>query len=316
MADLGTPLGMLNAYESEGLKGYIDSPRDRSLFMESQKQPVYYEPNMAGSGEGKRALLWPYVIALDPLSFTEVQDTGDCSSHAARNARDGTRAVQICIQKKPEDFVVRGATEPTYGARGHSGQGMSPAVAAMFEKDVGFLVRKKYEGVVDLGKYTSRIGTNWGSTGVPENVKELCRQHRVGVIRQIAHVSDARDALANGYCLASGQFASWAAAPNSQDIHPRTSGGWSHSMATVGMDFTRKHWPFDVFFIQNSWGGWNQKPKNWPADYPPWVPGMIVTKADDWEVCVSGGDCYAYGSVDGFPPQKLPDYGTVGLLQT
>lgn len=238
----------------------------------------------------------------------------NCTSHASRNARDTTRAVQILVDKRPEDFVVRGATEPTYGARGHGGEGMSPARAARFENETGFLLRKKYDAV-DLSAYNCRIGTSWGSGGVPENIKALCRQNKVGIIRQITRIDDAIDALFNGYCLTSGQYASWSPTPNKQHIHPRTPGGWSHAMATVGMDFTRKFWPFDVFFIQNSWGPWNRAPEDWPEDYPPWVPGMIVTKAEDWEVCVRSEDCYAYGSVDGFPPQKLPDYGTVGLLR-
>jgi hypothetical protein len=85
-------------------------------------------------------------------------------------------------------------------------------------------------------------------------------------------------------------------------------------MATVGMDDTKSFWPFTVFFIVNSWGPWNSKPKDWPSDMPPWVPGMIVTTEEDWEVCVRSEDCYAYGNVDGFPPQRLPDLGAIGLL--
>jgi hypothetical protein len=42
---------------------------------------------------------------------------------------------------------------------------------------------------------------------------------------------------------------------------------------------------------------------------------MIVTTEEDWEVCVRSEDCYVYGSVDGFPPQKLPDLGSIGLLR-
>lgn len=309
MSDEFTPL---SAYEA-GLEGYIDSARERGLFSESMPKSVYSEPNTAGSGEGKRALLWPHTISLDKLSFTERQTCGDCTSHSSRNARDTSRAVQIRVEGRAEDFVVRGATEPTYGDRGHAGEGMSPARAARFENSTGFLIRKKYD-VVDLSKYDCRIGSGWGRGGVPANVRALCDQNKVGIIRQITRVADARDALFNGYALSSGQQAAWAATANSQHIHPRTAKTWNHAMATVGMDCTKKFWPFEVFFIQNSWGGWNRPPAQWPDDYPPWVPGMIVTKAEDWEVCVRSNDCYAYGSVDGFPPQKLPDYGTVGLL--
>jgi hypothetical protein len=191
---------------------------------------------------------------------------------------------------------------------------MSPARAARFENETGFLVRKKYD-VVDLSQYDGAIGARWGRNGVPEEVQKLCRNNKVGIIRQISSVTDARDALANGYALSSGQQAAWAPAATKDHYHPRVSPGWNHAMATVGMDFTKKFWPFNVFFIQNSWGRWNQAPKEWPSDYPPWVHGMIVCREEDWVVCVSSGDCYAYGSVDGFPPQKLPDLGSIGLLR-
>jgi hypothetical protein len=238
----------------------------------------------------------------------------NCTSHCSRNARDTSRAVEILVNGEPEDFYKRGATEPTYGARGHGGAGMSPARAAMFENKTGFLVRKKYD-LVDLSVYKGSIGARWGSRGVPEDVQKLCNENKVGTIRQIRSVSDARDALFNGYALASGQHAAWSADTDKDHVHRRISPGWNHAMATVGMDFTKKFWPFNVFFIANSWGSWNQAPRDWPADYPPWVPGMIVTKEDDWEVCVRSEDCYAYGNVDGFPPQKLPDFGAIGLLR-
>ena len=311
--ELDTPYSLLNAYQNQGMVGYIDSPRDRALFSESQPQSVYYEPNMAGSGQGQRAALWAYLQALDAGAYTERQTEPDCTSHASRNARDTSRVVEILVKREAESFVARGATEPTYGARGHGGAGMSPARAAMFENEHGFLIRKKYEPV-DLSVYKGSIGARWGRGGVPQDVLSLCKQNRVGVIRQIRSVNDAVDALFNGYALSSGQYAAWSPSANDQHIHTRVSPGWNHAMATVGMDFTRKFWPFDVFFIVNSWGRWNQAPREWPKDLPAWVPGMIVTKASDWAVCVDSGDCYAYGSVDGYPPQRLPDYGTIGLL--
>jgi hypothetical protein len=55
--------------------------------------------------------------------------------------------------------------------------------------------------------------------------------------------------------------------------------------------------------------------KDWPKDYPPQVPGMIVTTAEDFDVCVRSGDCWVYGSIDGYPPQHLPDYGAIGMLR-
>ncbi len=310
--ELDTPYSLLRAYE-DGLGGYIPDPRATNEFLETQKYQYFREPNIYGSGRGKRALLWQYAKKLDPSCFTEAQETGDCVSHGSRNARDVTRAVEILVKKEPESWFKKGATEPTYGARGHSGQGMSPARASQFERDVGFLARTDH-GVVDLSKYNWKIGDRWGKTGVPNDVQELCKKNKVGVITLVRTQEELMDALFNGYAAHSGQFASWSPSPNDKHIHPRTSKGWAHDMAIVGYDDTQEFWPFRVWFIANSWGAWNQKPKGWPTEYPEWVPGMIVTSAEDFDVCVQGGDCWVYGSIDGYPAQRLPDFGTIGML--
>lgn len=303
----------MKAYE-DGLTGYIFDMRAKHEFLDGQKYQFFNEPNIKGSGIGKRALLWQYAKKLDSRCFTERQTTGDCVSHGSRNARDISRAVEILVKKEPEDWFRMGATEPTYGARGHGGEGMSPARASQFERDFGFLARTKYDGVVDLTNYNSSIGSRWGSGGVPENVKELCKKNKVGVIANVKTQADLMDAMFNGYAAHSGQFAAWDATSNSKGIHGRAPGGWNHDMALVGYDDSKEFFPFRVWMIQNSWGPWNQKPKAWPKEYGEWIPGMILTSGDDFDVCVDSADCWTYGSIDGYPPQKLPDYGTIGLL--
>jgi hypothetical protein len=306
-------VNMLAAYES-GLQGWVDDARARVEFLDSQKYGVFNEPNLRGMGLGKRAMLFAYAKALDSKCFTERQVVGDCVSHGSRNARDMVRAVQILVNREPHEWFRRGATEPTYGARGHGGEGMSPARASRFERDVGFLARTDYPGVVDLTEYQGRLGASWGSRGVPLAVQELCKQNKVGQITLVRTQEELMDAMINGYCAHSGQSAAWSATPNSQGIHPRAARPWAHDMAIAGYDDTKEFYPWRVWFIVNSWGPWNQKPANWPAAYPAWVPGMIVTKADDFDVCVKAGDCWVYGSVDGYPAQRLPDYGAIGLL--
>jgi hypothetical protein len=430
----------------DGLTGYVPNMREKMEFLDTQRYQYFSEPNIKGSGLGKRALLWHYAKKLDKRSFTEKQTTGDCFvagtlvrmgdgtekpieavsvgdvvmspfgskravlgtikkqnskplrivraansmrvvfctpdhlfvtgfdegpvwkaasdisradcvfyegalwvvgtndevyardcdvycievevdhafiangyavhncvSHATRNSRDITRAIQILVNRQPEDWFQLGATEPTYGARGHGGQGMSPGRAARFERDVGFLARTDY-GVVNLTTYNSRIGTNWGPRGVPKEVQELCSKNKVGVISNVRTQEDLMDAMFNGYCASSGQNASWSVDSNSKGIHYRTPRGWAHMMAIGGYDDSREIFPFRVWMILNSWGRWNQKPKVWPKEYGEWEPGLILTSADDFNVCVDQGDCWVYGSIDGYPPQRLPDYGTIGLL--
>jgi len=306
-------VNMLSAYEG-GLQGYIPDARATAEFLESQKYGVFREPNLRGSGLGKRVMSFAYARALDPKSFTERQVTGDCVAHGSRNARDMVRAIQILVKRQPHEWYKMGATEPTYGARGHGGEGMSPARASRFERDVGFLARANYPGVVDLSEYQGRLSASWGSRGTPQAVQELCKQNKVGTITLVRTQEELMDAMANGYCAHSGQMAAWSATPNAQGIHPRTNRPWAHDMAIAGYDDTKEFYPWRVWCIVNSWGPWNQKPANWPSVYPAWVPGMIVTKADDFDVCVSSNDCWVYGGVDGYPAQRLPDYGAIGLL--
>jgi hypothetical protein len=266
-----------------------------------------------GSGKGKQALLWRSREKFDPGAFgQEAQTTGDCTSHGSRNARDTTRSVEIHIKGEAESYYKRGATEPTYGARGDGGQGMSPSTASRFERDVGFLVRQNYPGVVDLSRYDSSIGTRWGSRGVPENVKKLCREHNVGSYTIPQTAEEARDLLGKGYAIHSGQ--NWGCSINSDGV-AQTSARWSHDMATVGMDDTQEHYPAKygcLFLVANSWGAWTSKPPKWnDAVYGPWPVGSFWVPEDIYARYFTGsGSIMAYSNVRGFPAQNLPDYGT------
>jgi hypothetical protein len=302
---------LVRAYQFGGLQGYVPSPREKAEFLETNPIRAFTSP---GSGKGKRALLWGYVRQLDPGAFTEKQTTGDCVSHGSRNARECSRSVSILIKGKPEEWVVRTATEPTYGARGHGGQGMSPARASQFERDTGFLARQKFDGVVDLSVYNGDIGARWGGSGVPKAVQDLCKRNRVGTIALVRTMDDAMDALFNGYGIHSGQMAAWSDRPNSKNIHGRVSPGWGHDMATVGYDDTKEFWPFRVWFIANSWGRWNQPVKDWPSIYPEQIPGMIVTDDAGYAACVEGEDMWAYSDVQGYPARALPDLGSIGRI--
>lgn len=290
--------------------GYVADPRAKAQFLEGQ--PATYFSCAPGSGAGKRAAHWGYYLALDPGAYSERQTGPDCTSHGSRNAVDSTRVCNIASGRKVEEFSKRTATEPTYGARG-GGDGMSPARASRFLRDVGFFARRKYEGV-DLSEYNFSIGDRWGNRGgVPEAVQKQCGDHKVVTITMVRTMSDLFDALFNGYGVHSGQRAAWSEKP-SGNYHPRARDPWNHDMNIAGYDATREFWPFDVVFIANSWGPWNVPIKDWPAYLPPPPPGMIVSKAEDAQVCIDAEDCWAFSDAVGYEPTVLPDAGTIGLL--
>jgi hypothetical protein len=293
----------------DSLCGYVPDQRAKEEFLASQ--PVQFFSCAPGSGKGKRAAHWGYYLALDPGAYSERQQGPDCTSHGSRNALDSTRCCNIATGRKVEDFFKRTATEPTYGARG-GGRGMSPARASRFLRDVGFFARQKYEGV-DLSSYDYSVGERWGSRGVPDAIQKQCGDHKVSTITLVRTMDDLFDCLFNGYGVHSGQEAAWSESPNGI-YHPRVSDPWGHDMNLAGYDATKEFWPYDVVFIANSWGGWNKPIVDWPTYLPPPPPGMIVSRAEDAEVCVDSEDCWAFSDAEGYEPRELPDAGTIGML--
>lgn len=264
-----------------------------------------FMPPLAGSGAGKCSLPIKSVHKFDPGAFTEAQTTGDCTSHGTRNAIDISRAVEIDIKGETEGFVARTATEPIYGMRGFSGQGMSPAMAGEFVHGHGFMLRKDY-GFVDLSKYNASIGSSWGGKGCPEEVKAECKKHPCRYLARVNNVEEARDALANGYGLFCGSGHGFSNKRDENGIAAK-SGGWNHCMAWGGCDDTRTVLDEMLFYIIQSWGKWNSGPHGKWGELS--IGGFWVRQKDA-EAMIRTGELWAVGNVDGFPPQKLPDYSS------
>lgn len=272
-------------------------------------------------GNGKRAYLWRSREKYDKGAYGDVaQKTGDCTSFGCRNSRDTTRSVEIHIKGEAEEYYKRGATEPTYGARGHSGQGMSPSLAARFVTQYGWMVRQNYPGCVDLTRYNSSIGSGWGRRGPPTCVKNLCKEHNVGEYLTPRTPDEAMALFQNGYACHSGQNIGFSSTPSKRGIHER-KGNWNHDMATVGYDDTKEIWNTRVYMVANSWGNYGSQWKKWRNDSslqnilgPP-ITGMIVVDGSVWErYFLGGGSIYFYSDVEGFPSKTLPNYGTSEYL--
>ena len=272
-------------------------------------------PHLRGVGKGKSAFLWRSRELFDPGAFGhEAQTTGDCVSHGCRNAFDNTRCVEIHIKGEPEEFFLRTATEPPYGARGHSGQGMDPARATRFVHDYGMMFRQKYPSV-DLSKYNSKIGTRWGSSGVPTEVKEECSKHGIGKWIAPSSVAEAKDLLFSGYAIHSGQQFGVKNKSDEDGISIQGS-SWNHDMATVGYDDTKEVYPDCVFLVANSWGVWNVCPSVWPVDrYGEWPIGSFWVRESLYaKYFVGSRSISAFCDVEGVPQKELPNYGDLDYV--
>ncbi len=305
-----TPRQIVAAYEN-GLPGWQFHPETMDAMMADRKVLVFAEAafHLDGIGRGKMALLWRSREKYDPGAFgKESQTRGSCVSHGSRNARDTTRAVEIHIKGEAEEYYKRGATEPTYAARGHYGEGMDPALAARFEVDFGFLFREKYP-FGDLTELNEQLASPSFLTG---EVKAECKKHNVGRWVAPTTVDQVKDILFAGYALHSGQNFGVRETSDSRGIAV-PSGRWSHDMATVGYDDTREVYPTCVFLIANSWGRWNQKPKVWPEDrFGPWPEGSFWVEEDVYaRYFVGSRSIFGYCDITGMPQKTLPDYGTL-----
>ena len=302
-----TPEELLEMY-SDGFKGTVFDPQHYEQFLSELKYSDIYgaNPLLSGSGAGKLSTPYKSVIALSPVTpYLERQVTGDCVSHSTRNAGDISRAVEIHVKSELEAFVTIGATEAIYGSRGFGGQGMSCSRAAAFlTKDGGILLRKKYDGF-DLTNYQGMLGAGWGSRGIPKVVREEAVKHKFMTSTLIRSVAEARDALANGYGISVCSNYGFSSVRDKNGI-ARPQGSWNHAMCWTACDDTKSFYSGTLFLVQNSWGKFNS------GGHPPWGPipdGSFLITEDVADRMIRQGGAFVFSSFDGFPLQKLPNYG-------
>jgi hypothetical protein len=299
-----SPEDLFKLYKG-GFNGCLWEPHIFEHLMEISKYAYFSDGNrrIVGSGKGKLSTPYKSVYKFDKNPYNERQTTGDCVSHATRNAIDVTRAVEIDVHNDRESWIARGATEAIYGARGHAGEGMSCARAAEFvSKHGGVLVRKEYKGVVDLTKYNGSLGAGWGGRGLPDKVIDLSNDHQIKTVSLVRTIEEARDALANGYGISVCSMYGFSSTRDKRGF-AKPQGQWAHAMAWIACDDTNKE---PSFLVQNSWGKWNS------GGHPEWGPipdGSFLITADVAAGMLNGNAAYAFSNFDGFPVQKLPSYG-------
>ncbi len=290
---------------TKGFQGCLWEEHVFEHLLENSKYAYFKDGAKKISNTGKGKLSTPYksVLKFDKNPYNERQTVGDCVSHATRNACDISRAVEIDVKKDREAWIAKGATEAIYGARGHGGEGMSCARAAEFvSKYGGILVRKNYPGVIDLSKYDGRLGAKWGGRGLPDSVLDLANDYQIKTVSLIKNVEEARDALANGYGLSVCSNYGFSSKRDNKGF-AKPQGSWAHAMAWIACDDTGSE---PAFLVQNSWGKWNS------GGHPEWGPipdGSFLITADTAQGMLNGRAAYAFSDFDGFPLQKLPDYG-------
>jgi len=294
-------------------QGYIESTPaeidslDR-LLETVQGSPLFADFHAPIKDLGKGKLTTPYKSAMKRMkrSFEdEAQGTGDCTSHGTRNCCDIARAVDIDILLQPEKWLARGCTEHIYGARGHSGQGMSPSIATQFMVKYGVLGRGKY-GSYNLSKYNWPLGAGWGGRTIPTEILNAAKTQPAEYWARAKSTAEIRDALAGGMAAHGGsQFGTRGVRGKNGICNWDDS--WNHDMAIGACDDTRTLDAEALFLIINSWGIWNSGPM------PEWGPipgGSMVVRESTLARMIATGEFFIMGNVDGYDADELPDYGS------
>ena len=297
--DFNTPRDLLNAYRN-GFEGSICDQEETAELLAKLETPLFgvAAHTLSGAGEGKLSLPFLSLLKYDKgFGPAEKQTTGDCVSHSTRNAIDVTRAVEIDIKGESEEFVNRSATEAIYQSRGHKGQGMTCSGAAKYVHQKGGILLRKNYGSVDLSKYNSSLGARHR---IPKSIYiDEANKHQVKTISMITTIEEARDALANGYGISVCSGYGFSSRRDSNGIAKRGS-GWSHAMAWIACDDTKKRYRETLFLVQNSWGKWNSGPK---VHGQP--EGSFWIRERDARGMLASNGSWVFSDVDGFPARKV-----------
>jgi hypothetical protein len=146
------------------------------------------------------------------------------------------------------------------------------------------------------------MGAGWGARGLPDKVIDIANDHQIKTVSLVRTIEEARDALANGYGLAVCSNYGFNSTRDKKGF-AKVSGNWAHAMAWIACDDTNGDLSF---LVQNSWGKWND------GGHPEWGPipdGSFLIHSDVAAGMLAQNGAYAFSNFDGFPVQKLPDYG-------
>lgn len=286
---------------------------------------------LVGSGEGKLWAPFNIIEKVFPGSLpASAQKVGSCVAHNTRNAILGTIACEIyagkpdevtgLIEVAPEvsdagrrDGVF--STESLYWHRNHSGQDgwQCEEAAEIACKTSGAVVRKNYPEIgIDLTTYNVDTEVKWGRPFPPENVEKIVGEHLIRTATTVESYEQLRDLVANGYCCSTCGSESFSDTRDENGVSSRTSQGWAHAMACLGVDDrdeVKRKYGGPLVHIQNSWNKWNSGPRRVMGTDIDIPEGSFWARWKD----VQNRVFIALSGANGWPAQKLPNW-TGGVL--
>lgn len=322
---------LIKAYENGFIGAGQDKEAEAALRHDCQQQfghdnldDIATANGWGDSGAGKLSPLFVHIEKLWPGAFPgTAQTVGSCVSHGTKNAMLGTLAGELAsgkpdpasgemegVPEVPPEGIKTGVIHPSpiYWTRGYNGHGWSCSTAARnVVNKVGAVVCKPYP-FYDLTKLNRSIECLYGSQEPPQEWRTEFSKHVVRAAAEINSFEALRDAIHNGYGVSSCGSEGYSSSRDENGVSKR-SGSWAHAMAYLAVDDRdeiKKVYDEPLVLIQNSWGNWNSGPRRILGTSIDIPPGSFWCR---WSQC-KNRYMVALSNVKGWPPQKLPDYGT------
>ena len=276
--------------------------------------------------EKKEIILVPYLMKAFPNWMAGTQALGDCCSFMCSHGLDILAGVQAFGQdlNQPcdEEVYHQVCSEAMYGfmriealgkTRDNSGDGAYGAAAAKAVMQCGTLHRKKY----DIGKgydfttYSGIRAKSFGSTGVPDDLEPLAREHPVKTTTMVTDFETAAKFIMNGYPIQNSHFSNpTLQGSRDKDGYARPK-GFAHAMNYIGVRWGDKP---ALLKTNTGWADTTSGPM-----YPDNLPSSLLgccwwEEADRVDYVLSGQDSFAYSNYQGFKKQNLKDFGTGDYL--
>jgi len=312
-------------------------------------EAVTHAFGLAESGKGKLSLPYLAVEQLYPGSLPGPgQERGDCVSHNEKNAALVTLCGEV-VAGKPDEVSgqVEGApevppegvrngvlsTEWIYWQRGYNGDGWYCSASARAVIEKGILIRKPYPELgIDLTEYSGRLAGRYGRQSPPANMVDVGDDHLIRTATIINSWEELRDLVANLYGVSSCGSEGFSSERDESGVS-RRRGSWAHAMAIIGADdrpIAHERYGEGLALVLNSWNLWNRGPRaimGTDGTVSPEVTGVLAEVLSRFRSPAGGilipegsfwarwsdirrRDFHALSGVNGWPPQKLPDWGT------
>lgn len=245
---------------------------------------------------------WKDVMGSYPAYVS--QEIGDCTSFAAGHGVDMLECIEVALDGEEQGYEET-CTEAIYGLGRHVAGMLGPwdgcygAAVAKAVTTYGTIARSR------VGAYSGERARRWGMSGVPDDVRRACLEHRVKTTSLVQTWAELVAAISNGYPVIVCSRRGFRMERNDKGIC-EAHGNWAHAMLIGGIMYVGT--PDECAVILQSWGP--DKPTGpTPNDMPGFAFGARAT--------VVGGmlglrDSYALSGFDGYPPRKLPGSWTFG----